>query len=56
MRDPMTYRLKQLHIEMKALKDKASSGAKLTKSEQAKLDQLVSDYQEALTDTLFHAY
>ncbi len=32
MRDPMTHRLKQLHIEMKALKEKASSGAKLTES------------------------
>jgi hypothetical protein len=56
MRDPMTHRLKQLHIEMKALKERASSGTKLTKSEQAKFDQLVSDYREALTDSLFHTY
>lgn len=56
MPDPMTHRLKQLHLEMKALKQKASSGAKLTKSEQTRLDQLASDYHEALTDTLFHTY
>ena len=56
MRDPMTHRLKQLHVEMKTLKDKEASGAKLNKSEQTKLDELVSDYHEALTATLFHTY
>lgn len=52
----MTHQLKQLHIEMRALKEKASSGAKLTPSEQTKLDQLVSKREELLTDTLFHTY
>ncbi len=56
MRDPMTHQLKQLHIEMKALKEKASSGVKLTKSEQTKLNMLASEREELLTDTLFHTY
>jgi hypothetical protein len=43
-------------MAMKALKDKESSGSKLTQSEQASLDQLVSEHEELLTDTLFYTY
>jgi hypothetical protein len=52
----MIHRLKELHVEMKALKEKASGGAKLTKREQTKLNQLASERDELLTDTLFHTY
>jgi hypothetical protein len=52
----MTHQLKQLHIEMKTLKDKASSGVPLTQSEQTQLDQLTSDHHEALTEAIFRTY
>jgi hypothetical protein len=56
MNDFMTSRLRQLHIEMKVLKDKKTSGAKLTQSEQAELDQLTTERDSLLTDTFFHTY
>jgi hypothetical protein len=56
MSNSTTRRLKQLHIEMKTLKNKESGGAKLSHGEQTRLDQLVSEYHEALTDALFHTY
>ena len=56
MSNPMSHRLTQLHVEMKAVKEKEESGAKLAKGEQTKFDQLASERDELLTDTFFHTY
>lgn len=56
MRNPMTHRLKQLHIKMKTLKDKEASGSKLTQSEQAELEQLTIERDEVMISLVLPVY
>lgn len=56
MSNRTTHRLKQLHAEMKALLDEAANGATLTQSEQAELDQLAAERDEAIISRFLPAY
>lgn len=56
MTNPMTHELKQIHADMKVLRNKEAAGTKLSRDEQSRMEQLVSERDALLADALFHTY
>jgi hypothetical protein len=52
----MTHRLKQVHAEMVALRNKEATGIKLTREEEARLEQLAVERDELASRIVFHTY
>lgn len=52
----MTHRLKQIHAQMVALRNKEAIGIKLSKEEQARLEQLAVERDELASRIVFHTY
>lgn len=50
------HELKQIYTEMKVLRDKAASHVKLTKREQAELDQLATEHDEVIFSLFLPVY
>jgi hypothetical protein len=53
---PTTHELKQIHADMMVLRNKEVSGIQLSKDEQSRMEQLVSERDALLANTLFHTY
>ena len=56
MSNPMTHRLKQIHAEIAVLRSNEAGKIKLSKEEQSRMEEIVSERDVVLTDTLFHTY
>lgn len=52
----MERRLKQIHAEMVALRNKESSGNKLSREEQCRLEALGAERDELASRIVFHTY
>jgi hypothetical protein len=52
----MEHRLKQIHSEMVALRNKVASGIKLSREEQSRLERLADERDELARRIVFHGY
>lgn len=52
----MEHRLKQIHAEIVALRNKEASGGQLSRKEQSRLQQLAEERDDLASRIVFHRY
>jgi len=52
----MEHRIKQIHAEITALRNKAANGIKLSQEEESRLEQLAEERDELASRIVFHGY